>query len=484
MPLLLPPGLTPPRLATPRNFDRPTYGGHAAAIAASLGKPFIPLHAYIADVALEIDPTTGTFYYDRVILTAQRQVGKTVLDQSCSIQNATMGRDRFIWYTAQSGGHAYDKFLEMMEVWDSSPLLSPMARKPRRSNGSAWLKFHNGSILRPHPPTADALHGKQIDRDTLDEAWAFSTAQAAALKQASVAPKLTRRKLTGHRPQSWELSTEGTIESTYWNEVLDSARAGELGERTAIFDWGLRDDDDPMDLDVVASRHPGYGYLFEMEELETFRDGEFKGMPGEFARAFGNVRTGAGERVIPRAAWLGAKLDVQLPAGRVCFGAAYGIDGIDAAITASQLVAGETVTAIVERGWDHGTWWALDRLKELTERFADSAVVIDKYGPSASLHDDAELAGLPLLPVAVGDVSAASQKLLAGITNPAGATWRYKQHDALDKAAELATRRYIGDGAWNFGRRASVGSIAALEAANLSSWGIEHMPEPMALQLG
>lgn len=483
MPLQLPPGLTPPRQATPRNFDRPTYGGHAAAIAAALGRPYIPVQRYAADVALEIDPANGQFWYDLVIVTMQRQVGKTVWDQSLHVQNCTMGPNRRTWYTAQTGAHATKKFLEMMEVWDTSDLLRPMARKPRRSNGSARLHFHNGSEFAPYAPTAEGLHGEQVDRDTLDEAWAFSADQGAALRQAAGATKLTRRMTTGQRPQTYIISTEGTIESGYFNALLDAARAGELGPRTCLLDWGLRDDDDPMDLDVVASRHPGFGHLFEMEELVSFRDGEFKDSPGEFARAFGNRRTGAAERVIPAEPWKAAAWNDPLPQGVVCFGAAAGIDGVDAAITVSQIVGDQVVTSIVDGGAQPGTWWVIDRLKHLTDKF-DTWAAIDKYGPSAGLHDDATRAGIPLLDINSGFVSTASQQLLAKIKHPDGPKWRYRPHAALEAAAALATRRYFGDGAWAFGRRASVGSIASIEAGSLSSHGIYHLPEKMALQLG
>lgn len=483
MPSNLPPGLTPPRQATPRNFDRPTYGGHAAAIAAGLGKPFIPVQAFIADVALEIEPETGTFYYDSVIVTIQRQVGKTTLDQSCAVQNATMGPNRNVWYTAQSGQHATDKFLEMMDTWEDSATLRPMARKPRRSNGSAWLKFHNGSVFRPHPPTEDALHGKQIDRDTLDEAWAFTSAQGAALKQASVAPKLTRRTLTGHRPQAWEMSTEGTIESTYFNERLDAARAGALSPRTAIFDWGIPDDADPTDLDTIAKWHPGFGHLFGMEELVSFQS-EFATAPGEFARAFGNRRTGSTERFIPLNVWAGGAFTETMPRGPICFAAAYGIDEVDAAITVSVLCGEETISAIVDDGYAPGTWWALDRMKRLAVTFGDDAwFAIDKYGPSASLHDAATRAGLQLLDITTGSVSVASQDLLAGLKKDEP-TWLYKPHPALDAAAELAAQRYFGDGQWALGRRKSIGSIAALESANLSAYGVRHLPEAIGLQIG
>jgi hypothetical protein len=475
--------LTPPRQATPRNFDRPTYGGHVAAIASALGRPLLPWQAYVADVAGEIEPSTGTFYYDRVIITVQRQAGKTTLDQSAAVQNATMGPNRRVWYTAQTGAHATSKFLEMMDVWSESELLRPMAGTPRRSNGSAKLRFHNGSEFAPFPPTDDALHGKQVDRDTMDEIWSLTTAQGAALKQASVPPKLTRRALTGHRPQAWEMSTEGTIDSTYSNELFDAARAGALSERTAMFDWGLLPGDDPEDLEVVASRHPGFVHLFGLSELESFRS-EFGDSLGEWARAFGNVRTGATERSIPADAWNRAALpaDLALPDGPVCFGAAYGLDGIDASIYAAQRVGNETVAALVKDGHQPGSYWALDRLRELAEKYPDAAFAIDPYGPSAALHDAAKRAELRLIPINSNDVGAASANLLAGVTLEPP-TWRYKRDPHIDAAAELAAKRFIGDGAWTFGRRKSVGSISALEAANLASWGIDHMPELVGMQL-
>ena len=70
-----------------------------------------------------------------------------------------------------------------------------------------------------------------------------------------------------------------------------------------------------------------------------------------------------------------------------------------------------------------------------------------------------------------------------GITDEAGPSWRYRPHAALDGAADLATRRYFQDGAWVIGRRASVGSVSALEACALSAWGVDHLPPEVGMQL-
>lgn len=477
------PGLIEPRPGTTqRNFERATYGGHAAAISAARGHPFIPWQRYAMDTALEVDEH-GVFVYPIVIMTIQRQAGKTDIGESGQVQNALLGPDRRVWSTAQTGQDAADKWGELADTFENSKLLRPMAypgsRGVRRSNGSQSINFINGSKVRPHPPTRDSLHGKQSDRNDIDEAWAFTSAQGADLKQAIGPTTTTRRMLTGQRTQLWIYSTEGTIESTFLNPLLEQARAGD--PEICLVDFGLRDDEDPTDLDLVARRHPGFGFLLDMA---TLRDQQklFADAPGEFARAFGNRRTGATERVIPVAPWKAAAWLDEMPAGRPCLAAAVGIDGVDVSI-AVGIQTGETVvTALVNDGHRLGTNWALTRMKDLSQKHPDAPWAIARRGPSAGLRENAERAGLKMLDLDGSNESTAHGMLLEGITSTPQ-TWRYRPHEQLDLAAELATRRYFSDGAWVFGRRASVGSISAVEAASLAGWGACHLPEDVGIQL-
>lgn len=486
MPSKLPPNLTPPRKATPRNYDRATHGGKVAAIAAEMGQPLLPWQRYVVDVALEVDEH-GVFVYSAVLITVQRQAGKTTLNLAASVQNALMGKNRRVWYTAQSGAHATEKFLEMADTWESSTIKG-LAPKTRRSNGSAALEFIQRSKFRPFPPLPGALDGKQSDKTDYDEMWFHTAAQYSLMRQSYGPTQTTRRKFTGQRPQNWFLSTEGTIESTAFNMLLDEARSSTPDPNTAFFDWGIADDVDTTDLQAVYDAHPGAGYLFEMSDLEGFAS-EFRDNPGEFARAFGNRRTGATERVIPLEPWKAARWvegvdDAADAAGPVCFSAAVGVDGVDTTINATQLYKAGTLTGVVKNGWAPGTTWALPRMETLKAKYPDAWWAIDKYGPSASLFDAAERAGFNLLPLKSGDVIAATQGTLEQIAHPDGPTWRYKPHDALDTAAGLATKRFVGDGTWLFGRRASVGSISALEAGNLGAYGVNHLPAVVGMQLG
>lgn len=485
------PGLVPPRNATPRDFSRATYGDHTAAIAAALGQPLLPWQKYAADLFGEIDDN-GDLVYGLCVTTVQRQAGKTTIDLANDIQNCLMGPNRRVWYTAQTGQHASDKWKEMAELFEKSPLKA--LGKIRWSNGTQMITFANGSTLRPHPPTADSLHSKQSDKNTIDEAWYFSAVQAAGLNGAITPTTTTRRKVTGIRPQKWILSTEGTLESAYLNSVLDECRT-ETPAGCAFIDFGIPFDLEDPDmgddaaieawLDVVYSYHPGAGHLFAREDLRGWLDGPDGLGLSEFKRAYGNRRTGATERIIPEAPWKAAATLATLPA-KVCFAAAVAMDGADTTITATGIVDGRKVTEVVAHGT--GTGWALERIKELGEKH-NAPFVIDPYGPSADLHDKAERAGVLLIPIKTGNVAAACQSVFAGIVPPKDApagwqpAWLYRPHPALDTAAELAAKRSVGDGAWCWGRRASVGSVSALEAGTNSSWGIDHMPEEIGIQI-
>ena len=48
------------RGGTARNPERGTDGGKVGRFAAMLGTPLLPWQQYVADVAGEIDPETGT----------------------------------------------------------------------------------------------------------------------------------------------------------------------------------------------------------------------------------------------------------------------------------------------------------------------------------------------------------------------------------------------------------------------------------------
>lgn len=162
-----PPSLQP-RHATARNQERATDGALVARFSELLGKPLIPWQRQVIDVISEIDPSTGTYWYDELVLTVQRQAGKTTITKSYDVRNSLWGPDRKTWYLAQTGKDANDQFRDFVKSWRKSRLRK-LAKPPRLSNGSMALEFKNGSQLRPGGATEAAGHGVQGDLINVDE---------------------------------------------------------------------------------------------------------------------------------------------------------------------------------------------------------------------------------------------------------------------------------------------------------------------------
>src|SRR6187402_2567303 len=68
-----------PRFGTKRDYSRETLGPAVGVVMTMLGQPPMPWQQYVLDVACEIDPVTGKFFYREVRLIVMRQQGKTTL---------------------------------------------------------------------------------------------------------------------------------------------------------------------------------------------------------------------------------------------------------------------------------------------------------------------------------------------------------------------------------------------------------------------
>src|SRR5262245_51822662 len=205
------------RWGRPRSPDRPTFGPGAARVAAALDWRFMPWQRHVLDVALEVDPATGEWAYPLVVLTVQRQAGKTVLVGSNAVHRCLSGTDRECWYTAQRRKDARDNFMRLVKRVRRSPVLAPLA-KVRESNGSESLTFPTGSAYGLFAPTDEALHGSANALVCVDEAWTFDEVRGDELQQA-IMPTFTT--VDG---QMWVFSAAGNVNSTWLNTIMDNGR--------------------------------------------------------------------------------------------------------------------------------------------------------------------------------------------------------------------------------------------------------------------
>jgi hypothetical protein len=411
-----------------------------------------------SDVIGEHDPATALRVHPFVVVTVPRQAGKTTFALTEAALRCVLParRPARVWYTAQTGQAAREKWDELVRAVPAS-----WAVKITRTNGAERIRFPSGAQLRPFPPTRDALHGEQSDLVIVDEAWTLDTDRGEALMQAIGPTQATRPGA-----QVLIVSTAGTDSSTFLRGLVDRGRAGDPS--VTYLEYSIPDDVDPLDVDELAGWHPAVGETIDRAFLDV-QAGILADLPGEYARAYGNRWTATAERVIAPALWARAIAVRPLPPGPPVFAADVAADRSRTAIIACN----DGVLEVVRS--DPGVDWAVPAILELRRKHRPAAVVVDRYGPSAALADQLEGAGVDLFPTSAQTYAAACQSFLDGI-GAAPPRITYRMAPELDAAVDAAATRPAADGAWVWSRRLATAPICELVAATWAAWADLHRP--------
>lgn len=462
-----------PKFATARDLSRPTLGSIQAAFSEVwLNRPLMPWQRHLADLSgeLVVDDETGLLVpaYPLVVVTVQRQAGKSHLAMTQTGERAFALKNFRAWYTAQTGGDARDQFLKFAdEVVHETPL--EKMTKTLRGNGHEVMRFLNGSTIRPYAPTEGGIHGKQSDRNDIDEAWAFESEEGKGLLQGSGPAGLTRSQ-----GQTFIWSAGGTAKSTWLAELVDRGRGGDPS--LCYVEYGVPDDFkiegelSDADYRTIAAHHPAVGHTITVSALKKLRT--LLPDDAEYARAAGNKWTEIIGGAIPTELWKAARHADPIPDGvHLGYGAATSTDRTETVVVAAAkydgLVVGEVLDVI------HNPYGAAPRVAAWA---TDGSLAIDSRGPSASLAD--ALKDFPrLMPIGTAEATAAAANMLDGLR--AGVV-KARRHPSLDDAVKVAVKRLVSDGAFVWARQSAGASIAALEAFGLAAFAVGHRPPPVA----
>jgi phage terminase large subunit-like protein len=274
-----------------RNPANPTEGGRVALIAEALGTPLMPWQQYVADVAGELNPD-GSYVYPVVIVTVPRQSGKTTLMRAFGTERALSRADCGVFYTAQTGKDARERWQDLVKAIKASPL--QVFATVRNAAGSERVVFANGSMFRCFAPTAKSLHGYTPPLVMLDEAFAHDQLTGDDLMGAIGPAQIT----IPHR-QLWIVSTMGTAASTFLHAWIEKGRRQLPG--VALFDWGAADGVDVYDRATWPTFHPAMvGGLVTADAIAAEAD---KLSRSEFERAYANRQTRTASNLIPAEVW-------------------------------------------------------------------------------------------------------------------------------------------------------------------------------------
>lgn len=465
----------------------------------------MPWQAYVLDVANEVDPVTGWWAYDEVVVTIPRQAGKTTIKIPVYLHRMQLVPDGELWMTAQNGEKAVDRWTKATTAMLRNPELEPLLK--RWIGRSAWKMLYkpSGAILRPFAPNDEKMHGESPDLVDVDEWWAFDAVAAEALIAAYQPGLLTRNA------QVWKTSTMGTEQSAGLNADVKKGRAAvEMDRRsgTAYFEWSL--EDEPGGIPIVElsddqlrqaciDLHPAIGF-HPTAPAERMRhqiwtdlktageDGQGKLSRREYIRGYGNRLQSSigGWNVISQPAWIAAMASRAIPPGvPVGLGFEAAPDGSEGAIAMAWrgpdgIAVGEIIKVAA------GVHWLADSVRALCKRWDVHQVAVQNSGPARHVADALIGSGLRIrgeddvaefLRLSQTDFSAACAKYKAGIEARPVATVRHIGQAVLNTAVEHVTKRNTGPtGTWAWRVDPDV-PIAALVAHTAAVWACDHPRE-------
>lgn len=454
--------MPPPRWGTPRNPDRATLGPQVAAIAARMGKPFMPWQRHFSDVAYEIDPATGLLAYREIRLTVPRQSGKTTVTLARRVHRCNvMGPRQVSSYTAQTGVDARKKFIdEQLPMLQETPFANLF--KARLTNGHEALRWKNGSIMNLVATTEKSGHGGTIDDATIDEAFA----QPDSRIEQSLRPAM----ITRPNAQMLILSTMGWLgTSEWWHKKVDDGRArsesGEFGS-VAYFDWSAPDDADPDDEDVWWACMPALGHTISIDAIRAERDSMDD---ADFRRAYLNQRvaqTSEDENLaLPLDTWNALADPDSAIVGNPSFAIDVSQDRATACIgTFGYRADGLGHSEVIDHR--EGTSWVVERMKAVCERSGVYTVALDSMGPAMSLHSGLVDAGLEVRLLNTTDVTSSCADYFDAVRDR---TFRHFDQPILNAAVAGAKKRPVGD-RWAYGRKSSAVDITPIVSATFAKY--------------
>ena len=472
-----------PRWATPRTLERATFGPVVARISALMGFPLMPWQRRVVDVALEVqseeadDPNPGSWAFQNVDVTTQRQTGKTTLLRPVVCRVAGADVNQRIFTTAQNRNKARARWMDATDAILASPLRGEVRRKV--SNSFEELRWREtNSTFVPFGPNDSDMHGEVPDLVIVDELWTFDYEQALAVKGAYV-PGFTTKD-----GQAWKFSTAGTSNSWWLNDVRARGRASvEAGNRigTAYFEHGVPDvvdgvpigdlSDDAL-IEAVLRFHPATGITVRPASVrQAFVE---LGRP-EFMRAYAN-RTQDDElpgwTAVEERVYLATMTPRKIPSEEtVALAFDVDPDRRDSSVSAAwRGPDGRMLTELLRR--DLGTRWVGSYIVGLKERHAPSVIACNDAGPARDVADEIERAGVDILRVNAADYAASCQRHLDELK---AGTWLHRGESELTAAAEATGWRKIGlSRGWH-----STGSpITAWTSGTLAGWAADHAPVP------
>jgi hypothetical protein len=387
------------RLPQARNVPQYDYstGSIAVELAQAAGLTLDPWQAdFLADALREDEDGRWAAFEAACIVS--RQNGKGSILEARVLAGLQLFGEKMILWSAHETKTAFEAFRRVEQLFTEIDDFRRRVKTIHRSNGSEGIELLDGSRLRFVARTKGSGRGFSADLVILDEAYALTGDQMSAL-----IPTLASRA----NPQIWYTSSPPLSGDTGDQLFALRKRAKSGDENLCWYDWGLQDVDltelsemDSDERDAIlddrnnwAATNPAAGIRitgdFIARERATLD-------PLDFARERLGVwprKIEAGAGIIDGDLWRELARPGAARPAELVFAADVNPQRTHACIVAAGPDdEGNMMTQVID--YRPGTYWVVDRLAELKERWDPVAIALDVKSPIGSLILDLEAAGM------------------------------------------------------------------------------------------
>lgn len=489
-------GCETPRVFTPPLRDLTpdtTLGFEVIEFAEDvLHVDLLPWQRWLVIHALEIidDYADGwRLRFRTVVVEVARQNGKTTLSIVISLYFLYQLEVTLILGTAQDVSNAEDVWQQVVEMAQDNEALSVAIKHVWYTNGSKRLQLVGNRDYRVRASNRKAGRGKSADLVLLDELREHQTWEAwAALSKTGIARKnslmwcmsnagdgtsvvLRHFRLRAHAQLG---DPDGIVKAMGESEP----ESGSPAEESALgwFEWSALPDADPKDVNALAQANPSLGYTIELSTLMSAQADD----PADVFKTECLCQwvTSVITPPFPVDAWDAGKDDRSRIAddSPLWFGVDIAADRAHASIAVcGRRPDGAWHVELAE--YRVGTGWLVKWFINAAPNYPGGMRVAlqSKGAPIASMMDViAAIDGVEVIECSGRDVAGwcgrmwdAVASCLPDSDTDAVPVYHITQ-PALDLAANIASTRPMGDGAWAWDRNKSTEDISPLVAVTMA----------------
>ena len=456
-----------------------------------LGIILHPWQKWLVIHAFEVldDPVDGwRLRFRTVIVEVGRQNGKTTLGCVIALYFLYQLEVGLVLGTAQDVSNAEDVWQACVEMAQSNPLLAESIKHVWFTNGSKRLQLTGNRDYRVRASNRKAGRGKSADLVLLDELREHQTWEAwAALSKTGMARKnalmwcmsnagdgtsvvLRHFRMRAHAQLG---DPDGIVKALGDSELIadDSADGSALG----LYEWSAPPDADPSDVNAWAQANPSLGYTIELANLRAAQADDpvdvFK------TECLCQWVTTVVTPPFPVDAWENGKDEKSRIADNspLYFGVDISADRTHASIAVCGKRPDDTYhVEVIE--YRSGTGWLAKWFQQVVPQYTHMKVALQSKGaPISSMVDViGAIEGIEIIECKGKDVAGWCGRLYDAVASSSeemeidAVPVYHITQPVLDLAANVASTRPLGDGAWAWDRNKSAEDISPLVAVTMA----------------